>query len=51
VDNQQHSDNYGDAKEAEILVNKTFFPAIESAFGPEAQDLYRQMGGDFLFHQ
>jgi hypothetical protein len=40
-----------DAKAAEILINKTFFHAIKSAFGPEAQELYQQMGGAFLFHQ
>jgi hypothetical protein len=42
--------NYGDAKEDEIVVNKTFLRAIESGFGPEAQQLYRLMGGAFLFH-
>jgi hypothetical protein len=48
-----HSANYGDAKEAEIAISEIFLCAIESAFGSEAhkQKLYRQIGGDFLFHQ
>jgi hypothetical protein len=50
TNNQRHSADYGDAKEADIVISKTFLRAIESAFGPEAQDLYRQMGGDFLFY-
>jgi hypothetical protein len=41
--------NYVDAKEAEILVNKTFFPAIESVFGPEAQNFTDRWAVIFCF--
>jgi hypothetical protein len=37
-------------KKLKLLSMKIVHP-IEFAFEPEEQELYRQMGGDFLFHQ
>jgi hypothetical protein len=44
-----HSADYGDARKAEIAISERFL----HAFGPEAyeQELYQQVGRDFLFHR